>query len=356
MSKKVYVFTRYGDQGASSRVRFSACFPALRKQGLILQRQEFFEDSYLDHLYKTGSGVSSPLKIFSFYLRRLRALLKAPKGSTLWVEKELFPYVPTVLESYIFRRFFVILDLDDSWHLMYEKSLIGRLLAKNKISTLVKEADWNIVANPHLEEWTRARTDKPITLLPSCVKTGASHKSATKQEVVIGWIGTPVTEKYLELVRSPLEKLASSHKLVLAIMGGKNYKPIPGLEIRTQDWSLEGESSFLSSLDIGIMPLEDTEWEKGKSGYKLLQYMGFGKPVIGTPIGVNQSIIEHGVNGYHASLPEEWYVYLEKLIKDPSLRHRLGAQGRQKILASYAIEAYSKEMARILRQTKREKT
>src|SRR6056297_1871598 len=103
-------------------------------------------------------------------------------------------------------------------------------------------------------------------------------------------------------------------------------------------------------MDIGVMPLPDTPWMRGKCGYKLIQYMACGLPVIASPVGVNAEIVEHGVNGFLVGTDEEWKSALTILLKDPDLRRRMGREGRKKVEREYSLQVQGPRVARLLRE------
>ena len=114
-------------------------------------------------------------------------------------------------------------------------------------------------------------------------------------------------------------------------------------------WTQEGEVPFLQTLDVGIMPLTDTPWARGKCGYKLIQYMACGLPVVASPVGVNRDIVEHGVNGFLAETDAEWRSAIETLLADGELRRRMGAAGRRKVEEHYSLQVWGPRVAQMLR-------
>jgi glycosyltransferase involved in cell wall biosynthesis len=150
-------------------------------------------------------------------------------------------------------------------------------------------------------------------------------------------MGTPVTQRYLEPVAVPLGDIVAGGGRVRLV--GADHVPAgltAGGELRR--WSEEREANDILEFDVGIMPLDDTEWERGKCGYKLLQYMVCGRPVVASPVGVNPEIVEHGVSGFLASTPDEWREALARLRDDPSLRARMGDAGRRRVEAGYTLD------------------
>jgi glycosyltransferase involved in cell wall biosynthesis len=159
--------------------------------------------------------------------------------------------------------------------------------------------------------------------------------------VVVGWIGSPATQKYLLHIADALKKIAETNSVVFALSGVQEDFEIPGVPIRTEKWSLANEVPFVQNLDIGIMPLPDNAWTRGKGGYKLLQYMACGIPVIASPVEVNREIVQDGVNGFLADTTEEWHEKITQLISDAALRKTMGEAGRAMAVNKFSLEKAS---------------
>jgi glycosyltransferase involved in cell wall biosynthesis len=157
--------------------------------------------------------------------------------------------------------------------------------------------------------------------------------------VVIGWTGSHSTLKYLEAIEPILMELEQKyHQLELLVIA--DLKPQLGLKnLRFIPWSVDSEITSLLESDIGIMPLPDDEWAKGKCGFKALQYMALEIPTAVSPVGVNTSIVDHGVNGFICSSPQEWVESISALIEGKSLREQLGKRGRQKVIDQFSVDS-----------------
>tara|TARA_B100001093_G_scaffold376453_1_gene361605 strand:- start:3123 stop:4520 length:1398 start_codon:yes stop_codon:yes gene_type:complete len=167
----------------------------------------------------------------------------------------------------------------------------------------------------------------------------------------VGWIGTPTTYKaYLEQNLPMLKKFAAKEGFKILVMGAKNINKQLHPSIEFLEWSEENEVTFIQSLDIGIMPLDDSPWARGKCGYKIVQYLACGIPVIASPVGVNRDIIINGVNGYLSNTSEEWSKALKILVKDTNLRQRLGFEGRKLVEKKYSLQLWSSKMDQMFRE------
>jgi glycosyltransferase involved in cell wall biosynthesis len=173
------------------------------------------------------------------------------------------------------------------------------------------------------------------------IDTTRYHPALTISEatpLVIGWIGSPDTAGYLSAVYDVLSDLARTHPLVLRTIGSGPLD-ISDVPVETFDWSLEDEVSLLQSFHIGIGPLPDNDWTRGKAGYKLLQYMAVGIPVVASPVGEHGRIVVNESTGFHATSDPEWRRSLATLIENPDLRVAMGRAGRARAEQVYSFEA-----------------
>nr|WP_239556359.1 glycosyltransferase family 4 protein [Dyella flava] len=166
-------------------------------------------------------------------------------------------------------------------------------------------------------------------------------------ELVIGWIGSPSTAHYLRLVSEPLAALCRDRPMRCVAIGARQDQ-LSGTPFTALPWNEETEVALLQSLDIGIMPLHDEAWERGKCGYKLIQYMACGVPVLASPVGENCNIVQHGQNGYLASTPAEWAVRLQQLIDDAQLRRQCGEAGRKRVEAEYCLQVQGPRLSSLV--------
>ena len=203
-----------------------------------------------------------------------------------------------------------------------------------------------MVGNEYLGFHARSAGAKRVELLPTVVDAYRyiCAEKGNAAPVTIGWIGQPSTARYLAAIAPAFQKMISSHSArVVAI--GPNPSQLQELPIEVKPWSEASEVAEIQQFDIGIMPLSDTPWERGKCGYKLIQYMACGKPVVASPVGVNSEIVHHGVNGYLAKTESEWCVALDELCRDAVLRKRMGAEGRTIMEQKYSLQIMAPKLA-----------
>lgn len=350
MTLRVLLLTRYGALGASSRLRAYQYLPYLRSLGLQVSTFPFFPDSYQEDLYTGRSRRWG--KVAAAYLLRLWRLLRAPAFDLVWIEYELLPWLPAFGERLLAGlQIPYVVDYDDAIYHRYElhPSAVVRLLLGKKIDVVMSRAAVVIVGNDYLAKRARSAGAKRVECLPTVVDIDRYPVAAPTNGTVliVGWIGSPGTVKYLSLVRPVLADLVRAGNARLVVVGPREL-PFGGVPAEVRPWSETTEVADILRFDVGIMPLPDEPWERGKCGYKLIQYMACGRPVIASPVGANRQIVEEGVNGFLARTDDEWRAAFHSLAAAPELRRRLGLAGRQKVEAQFTTRVTAPRLAAIL--------
>jgi glycosyltransferase involved in cell wall biosynthesis len=305
---RVLAWTRYDRLGASSRLRFFNFHKILGEKNFQIEFAPLFDDDYLKLKYQ-GKKVSL-LKLGRLYSRRLLSILTIFKYDFIWIEKEVLPGLPAFVEGILkmFNKPYIV-DYDDAVFLNYDHKPFKFL--RNKITKVMQHSSAIVCGSPFLYDYARMHTNhrnNQLLLLPTTVPYMEKYDEQRQRSKPfrIGWIGTFFTQKYLQELELVFKELAEKKNIELWIMGGREVFSDPSLPVRYFKWSEKAERDFLAQIDIGIMPLGDGDWERGKCGFKLIQYMSHAKPVIGTPIGMNLKIIREGKNGFFANNQEEW--------------------------------------------------
>ncbi|GAB3539472.1 glycosyltransferase family 4 protein [Noviherbaspirillum agri] len=164
----------------------------------------------------------------------------------------------------------------------------------------------------------------------------------------IVWIGSPSTAQYLELLREPLNSLSGRLPFIFRVVGA-SAPDLGNVQVEEVSWTESSEVASIHACDVGVMPLVDSFWERGKCGYKLIQYAACGLPVVASNVGANSEIVQQGKNGYLAETPTDWSEALGALLLDKSLRSRLGSTGRAMVEQTYSIQQTGARMAKLLR-------
>ena len=193
-----------------------------------------------------------------------------------------------------------------------------------------------MAGNEYLAEYARAVNDR-VTVIPTTVDTAryTVEPRPPNDVPVIGWTGSHSTARHLDTLQPALRRLAGRERFRLRVIGAPGYK-VEGLDVEAMAWQSETEVEDLRPLDVGVMPLPDDPWSRGKCGMKALQYMGLAVPAVCSPVGVNSEIIRDCENGFLASTEDEWVEKLSLLLRSPELRARLGRAGRETIEARYS--------------------
>ncbi|MGN6488189.1 MAG: glycosyltransferase family 4 protein [Devosia sp.] len=349
---KLLILSRYDRRGASSRLRMMQYASALEADGIRLEFAPFFDDAYLDALY---AGRRSIYATPAYYLRRIRQLLRNSRPDAVWLEKEALPWMPYTLERLLLPSGVpVVSDYDDAVFHRYDlhgSGLVRRLLGR-KIDRIMSNSSLVMAGNPYLGARARTAGAGRVEIVPTVVDANAYATDplpAADGRLRIGWIGTPSTwTQYMVPLLPMLSDIAQRHGALIRSVGGTATKDDRHLEVLP--WHEEEESRLIQGMDIGLMPLDDSPWSRGKCGYKIIQYMACGLPVVASPVGVNAEIVEPGVTGFLATTEAEWRNAIERLLADPDLRRRMGAAGRRRMEERYSLQAWAPRVAALLRQ------
>lgn len=350
---RALMITRYGAAGASSRLRHMQYVPALAEAGIEAEVASFFSGAYLDQLY---AGRSTRAEALAAYARRVPQLRRAGGFDVLWLEKEALPWLPWAIERRLLPRGVpLVVDFDDAVFHNYDlhSSATVRRVLGDKIDRLMARAALVTAGNAYLAARAEVAGAARVEIVPTVVDLGAYRLApapAAGEPARIGWIGTPSTwNAYVAPMLPLLAKVATqAGGRILAVGSGDGGGGHPLLD--REPWSEAAEVSLIQRMSIGIMPLDDTPWARGKCGYKLIQYMACGLPVVASPVGVNADIVEHGVNGFLATTPDEWHAAIAALLHDPARRRRMGAAGRRTVEARYALASWGPRVAAMLRE------
>jgi len=320
--------------------------PHLTRAGHQVTCAPLFDDHYIRALYG-GLWLQKVICTLRAYIARVMHLLAVRQYDLVWFEKELFPYMPPVAERYLrWLGMATVVDFDDAVYVGYHKIPVLRY----KYHSVLRTATAIIVGNANLSAWALQAGGRNIHIVPTVVdiqKYASSQDEDLRAPIVIGWIGTPKTSHFLRAVESALIFAHERYGCVIRVIGDPAYS-IPTIGRVGVEWSETTEAMMLAAIDIGIMPLTDDEFSRGKCGYKLIQYMASSKPVIASPVGVNSQIVIHGETGLLASSVEEWKCALVTLCESATLRTKYGRSGQARALEYYSIDAVLPSIVKIL--------
>lgn len=347
---RVLAFSRYAQLGASSRLRLYQYLPYLKDAGIEVIVAPLLGDDYVRGLY--GNNVSK-LLVFKAYIARLMFMLRAGQFDMVWVEKEMLPWLPGWIELGLFPASIpLVVDYDDAVFHRYDRhrlSIVRSILGR-KIDKVMQRANLVVAGNEYLANRARSAGAFRVEIVPTVVDITRYTISESDNNAlpIIGWIGSPSTAKFLHQVAPALKEVVAM-RTVQVIAVGANADQTADLPITALPWTEATEVTDIQHFDMGIMPLPDAPFERGKCGYKLIQYMACGKSVIASPVGVNCKIVDDGVDGFLAATHADWVAALIKLIDHPELRKQMGCAGRGKIETGYSLQMTAGRVADLLK-------
>ncbi len=349
---KLLMLTRYDRLGASSRVRSHLYLPWLKDAGIDATVSALFSDDYVSRLQRGQKRLS---EIATAYPARLRALGEAKDFELIWIEKEALPWLPFWIEANLFPRDVpYVLDYDDAifhYYDTHERRFVRAVLG-GKIPALMRGAELVLAGNRYLGDFARRSGARRLEILPTVIdlqrygEEALARRCDRAEPPLIGWIGQRATAPLLLPYRDLFARMSASGIARFAAVGID--AAAHGLSMESVPWTEETEVASVARFDIGIMPLVDKPFERGKCGYKLVQYMACGLPVVASPVGVNRQLVEHGVNGFLAETMEQWESSLRALLFDADLRRRMGQAGRRKVEREYCVQVTGPRFASLL--------
>lgn len=351
---RILALSRYDRQGASSRLRLFQYRPTLEAAGHSITFAPFFDDRYLTAKY-AGARVS-PAAILTAYARRLGLMQRAVEtADVLWVQKEALPGLPARVEAALTRTVPVVYDLDDAWHLRGAGGPVSALMAR-KVPAALAHARIAGVGNATLADFARDAGCRDVRIVPTAVDL--THyavdppppgRPGIDRPLALGWIGSPSTVHDLARIAEPLRRVARAYPLTLTVCGAAQ-PDLHGVTVRSVPWSEAAERAVLGAIDVGVMPLADTGWNRGKCGFKLIQYMAAGRLAIGSPVGVNAEVLDHGRAGLLCTTEPEWEEALTRAVVDPVGAAALARAGRAQIERHYSTEVVGPRIVAMLEE------
>jgi glycosyltransferase involved in cell wall biosynthesis len=340
----ILALTKYSYEGPSSRYRFYNYRECFSRQGIKLTIRPLFSHTYLNTSNKTEKLLTVIKAYFQRIFLLMNVLCSKQRYDILIIEYELLPYFPALFEYLLQKKGIkYIVDYDDAIFHKYDmsKNKIVRFLLKNKIAKVIQYAEHVIVCNAYLENYVKAYSTN-ILRLPTVVLLDKykeiMHYPTKKVDniFVIGWIGSKSTSPYIMNILPALTKMMGKYDNIHVNLVGFDKKLLSDetlnkYPIKVEEWEEEKEIEDILHFDVGIMPLHDDPWSRGKCGFKLVQYMSCKKPVVASPIGINSSLVNDGENGFLAKSIDEWERALERLYKDDQLREVMAKKNFQKI-------------------------
>ena len=340
------------------RLKFEQYYESWRREGFSVDVRPFWSASAWDILYLRGHRIRKLCGVIGGYIRRLRDLRDARRADLVYLFLEALPLGPIAIERLIHRAGVpLVYDIDDLVYTAHS-SAANRIMfyvrsarGERKVRALCRLGDHVIVCTEHLAEFARTY-NSGVTLISSTVDTRVYRPRPSGPDgkpVTIGWSGSHSTSAYVQLLRNVLKQLQEEDGVSVVVVGDENFV-MDGVTVEAKPWREETEVAELSRFDVGIYPLPNEPWIRGKSGLKAIQYMSLGVPTVAQRTDTNGGIIEHGANGFLADSRDEWLSVLRTLVKDRELRVRIGTAARKTVVERYSVEANEAKYLDVLRQ------
>jgi glycosyltransferase involved in cell wall biosynthesis len=354
MSLRILFLTRYPLEGASSRYRVYQYVPHLRALGAEVTVSSFMTPAMYRLSFSPGRSLRKIVLTLMATLRRLAMLAGHRRYDVIYMQRELFPFGPPLIERWLKKRGArLVFDLDDALFIHKPSRynpIATWLRAPDKTYDIFALSDLVMAGNDHLRDVARQHAPRAETfeVAEDTARIQMRPPHSNENGVVIGWLGSKTTVKYIRFIEPALREVAARFPFVrFQIMGGGEFD-LPGLPVEHLEWSLDGELEALRTFDIGIMPLPLEDWSKGKSGGKARTYMAAGIAAVCSRIGYNIELIRDGETGFLALTHEDWVEALSKLVASPKLRQKVGEAARADVIARFPVDGQARVMLDLL--------
>jgi glycosyltransferase involved in cell wall biosynthesis len=336
------------NESPSQRFRFEQYFEILKSKGFDYRTQSFLDHDNWKYFAESGKILLKLMALVAGFAKRFSMLFTVSQYDFVFIHREITPLGPPVFEwiiTSVYKKK-LIYDFDDAIWLSDrrgETKLFQFLKWRSKVKSICKWSYKVSCGNAYLRDFAK-QFNNCVVLNPTTIDTEKLHnpdlykKNEQTHSLVIGWTGSYSTLKYLEDLQPVLNKIAENFDVSFLVIADR----APQIHLNSLTflkWNIATEMTDLLKFDIGIMPLPDDEWAKGKCGFKALQYMAMGIPTIASPVGVNSSIIEHGISGLLASSQEDWIKNLELLISNSQLQKSLKKNSRNKVISQFSVSS-----------------
>jgi glycosyltransferase involved in cell wall biosynthesis len=349
---KILGLALYGPLAASHRYRLGQFVPGLAAMGIDLQIRHLLSD---DYLHARFNRQSLPLKsIMKDCMSRFKDLCYQGDFDAVMLQCELMPLMPGWIEQAMIRKPYIY-DFDDAFYLKYRagKMRWAKPLLGNKFDAVMAGAAAVTAGNYGLAGYAK-RFNGNTHYLPTVVDTDRylPMKGTRDSEVfTVGWIGSPSTVSYLTELIEPLTVLGKESAVRLIVIGGKAPK-IPNVSVVEHEWHEHTELDLINSFDVGVMPLPDDDWARGKCAFKLIQYMACAVPVIASPVGANVDVVNEDC-GVLASKAREWLDAFRLLRDNSTIRMNMGEAGRDRVVKHYSLHRNLPTLAGVIHKVVR---
>ena len=356
MPKVLFIGTHRFNRSPSQRFRFEQYFSYLRSKGFECSLSPLLNESDDAIFYSQGNILKKIRIAIISYFKRKKDLRHSKKYDIVFIQREAFMTGSAFFEKSLKRKNVkIVYDFDDAiWlpNISENNKKFEWLKNPSKTSELINLADLVIAGSNFLAEYA-FRFNKNVEVIPTTIDTSYHiNKNLSKEKrICIGWTGSHTTIPHFELAVPALISLMNKYgdTIYFKVIGDETYQN-DRLGVRGNKWNLQDEIEQLSEINIGIMPLPDDEWAKGKCGLKGLQYMALEIPCVMSPVGVNRAIVTDGVNGFLAGNEAEWIEKISLLIENPELRKKMGHEARKTVEERYSVNSQKERYLSLLQR------
>ena len=330
---------------ASQRFRFEHYLPYLSQTGYSYTYEPFLDLKTWKIILQPGNITNKIVGIVKGYFRRVAMLFTLGRFDYVFIHREAAPVGPPFFEWWISKVAGkkIIYDFDDAiWFKVASKSnpRAGWIKWSHKVKHICRYS-WKVTTgNEWLATYARQYT-KQVIVVPTVVDTDLIHnklKIHRDQRAIIGWTGTFTNFPYLEIIISTVNRLAEKYAFDFLIIADKDPQFV-NCKYQFKHWDKDSEIRDLLAFDIGLMPLADSDFARGKCAFKAIQYMALGIPAVVSKVGTNMEVVDNGVNGFVCENESEWLDALSLLLEDINLRGKMGDLARKKIVENYSVAA-----------------
>lgn len=338
------------------RFRFEQWLDLLPSDAIDAEVKPLLSARAYDSLYQPGHHVLKAADTIAGAARRVVDAASARRSDVVFIYREAFPFGPPVLERWLESRVPVVFDFDDAIWLgdtSAANAWVKGFKRPEKFGKIVADAALTLAGNEYLADHARTFTSR-VQVVPTTLDVvryaPVRVPRQPSQRITVGWSGSPSTAAHLKTIEGPLRRALRELPIDLHIVGAPGFSLPRADHVRVIPWSAATEINTVGSFDIGLMPLPDDEWAKGKCGFKALLYMALGVPAIASPVGVNPTIISSGDNGLLPRTDTEWFDAIALLVENEHDRRRIGAAGRDTVVERYSGQRWAPRFLDLLRQ------
>lgn len=356
---KILFWSPYPSEGASNRYRIEQYLLYLKQEGIDYKLHSFWGSAAFKILYKKGCYIRKSYFFLLGTIRLLIDIMQISRYTTVFIHREIYPVGGAFFERILhLLKKTIIFDFDDAIFLSassLSNNFIERFKKPQKMITIIKLSQAVIAGNSYLADFAR-QYNLRVSIIPTPIDTEKYFPNVNMchaENIVIGWMGSITTLDFLKSMKRVFIKIHQNFEQVKFKIIGGDFA-INGLpSIICKPWSMEEERGDLRTIDIGIMPMPDNEWTRGKCGFKAILYMSMGIPCVCSPVGMNKEIIKDGENGFLVNSEDEWFEKLSFLIKNTEVRRKIGLAGRKTVEEKYSVAANVARFLDILKSVRK---